>query len=351
MSDPVLIYGAAGYTGRIIVQEALRLRIRPILGGRSESKLAPIAERLGLEYRIASLTEPHALDAALQDVRAVLHVAGPFSETARPMAEACLRTGTHYLDITGEAAVIEALAQRHREACSRRIMLMPAVGFDVVPSDCLAAHVAARLPSATQLSIGVRGMELVTRGSARTFMEHAGRGILVRRNGVTATVPPGSLRHDFDYGDGLRPSVNVTWGDVVTAHYTTGIPNIDVYFESTPLFRNSELVNRYAGQMLATAPGQVWLKLHADLLPEGPTDAQRASVNMVIVAEAHDANGNSVCSRLRTPQAYTFTGPTAIAVVQRVLRGDVELGFQTPARVYGADFVLSLPDVRREDIA
>jgi len=164
-------------------------------------------------------------------------------------------------------------------------------------------------------------------------------------------VPPGSLQRAFDYGDGLRPGVSVTWGDVVTAYYTTGIPNIEVYFESTPLFRVAETVNRYAGWMLGTAAWQVWLKMHADLLPEGPTEAQRAGVKMVIVAEAEDARGRRVCSRLHTPQAYTFTGTTAPAIARRVLQGDVECGFQTPARVYGADFVLTLPEVRREDVA
>jgi len=350
VSDPLMIYGATGYTGELVVHEALRLGLRPLLGGRNEAKLAPLAQQLGLDYRVASLGEASALEAALRDVKVVVHAAGPFSETAHPMVEACLRTSTHYLDISGEASVIEALAGRNMEARRQRIMLMPGVGFDVVPSDCLAAHMARRLPRAQRLAIGIRGMVLITRGSIKTFIEHAGRGIQVRRGGVMTTVPAGSLQRDFDYGDGPRPSVNLAWGDVITAYYTTSIPNIEVYFEGTAPFRWVEALNRYAGWMLSTAPWQLWLRIHAELLPKGPTEAQRAGLKMVIVAEVEDARGRRACARLHTPQAYTFTGVTASAVAQRVLQGDIEVGFQTPARVYGPDFVLSFPEVWREDV-
>jgi short subunit dehydrogenase-like uncharacterized protein len=102
--------------------------------------------------------------------------------------------------------------------------------------------------------------------------------------------------------------------------------------------------------MLRSAPWQASLAATMNLLPEGPTDAQRASAQMVIVAEARSSGGRCVRARLRTPEAYTFTGTTAATVARRVLRGDLEIGFQTPARVYGADFVLSLANVSREDL-
>ena len=193
-------------------------------------------------------------------------------------------------------------------------------------------------------------MTLSSRGSARTFVEQAGRDILIRRNGVLVGVAPESLQHAFDYGDGPCSSVNVTWGDVVAAYYTTGIPNIEVYFEATPLFRNSLLASRYIGPVMTTAPWQVWMKAAADFLPEGPTDAERAAIETVIVAEASDGRGHCVRARVRAPQAYTTTSLTAPAVARRVLHGDVESGFQTPARVYGADFILSFPNVHREDV-
>ncbi len=204
MSDPLLIYGATGYTGRLMTNAAVALGLRPVLCGRNEPKLRASAEPLGLEYRVAQITEPGQLAAALYGMAVVLHGAGPFSRTSRPMIDACLRAGAHYLDITGEVPVIEDLVHRDAEARARRIMIMPAVGFDVVPSDCLAAHVAGRFPGASRLAIGLSGLRFATRGSAKTLVEHAGCGVLVRRDGLITPVSPGALSRVFDYGSGPR---------------------------------------------------------------------------------------------------------------------------------------------------
>jgi len=350
VSDPLLIYGATGYTGKLITAAAVKLGLRPVLCGRNQAKLEASAAPLGLDYRVAALTEPDRLAAALCGIDVVLHAAGPFSVTSWPMIDACLRSGAHYLDITGEVPVLEAAVRRDAEARARRIMIMPAAGFDVVPSDCLAAHVARRLPSASRLAIGLSGLRFATRGSAKTLAEHAGQGVLVRRDGVITPVPPGALSRAFDYGAGPRPSLNISWGDVSTAYYTTGIPNIEVYFEATPLLQVMLLASRYLGGMLSTGLWQTWLKTWADILPEGHSEEERAASAMVIVAEADDGAGRRVCARLRTPEAYTFTAITAAAIARRVLRGDLEVGFQTPARLYGPDFILAFAGVDREDL-
>ena len=350
MSDPLLIYGATGYTGRLVTRAAVALGLRPILAGRDEAAVAACAAPLGLEYRAAALTDPDRLMAVLRDIGVVLHVAGPFSRTARPMVEACLQRGAHYLDVTGEIPVIEDLARRSAEARRRGIMIMPAVGFDVVPSDCLAAHVARRLPGATHLMLGISGLRFATPGSAQTLAEHAGHGVAVRREGVIVSVLPGALSRPFDYGAGPRDSLNISWGDVSSAFYTTGIPNIDVYFEATPLLRGMLMASRYFGWMLSSAPWQAWLKACAGLLPPGQSEAERRASPMVVVAEAV-AGARRVCARLRAPEAYTFTATTAATIARRVVTGDLETGFQTPARVYGADFVLAFDGVQREDLA
>lgn len=350
MSDPLLIYGATGYTGRLVTTAAVALGLSPVLCGRNGAKLEAAAEPFGLEYRVAGLTEPDRLDAALCGIAVVLHAAGPFSSTARPMIDACLRAGTHYLDITGEIPVLEDVVRRDADARARQIMIMPAVGFDVVPSDCLAAHVARRFRTASRLAIGLSGLRFATRGSAKTLAEHAGCGVLVRRDGLITSVAPGALSRVFDYGAGPRVSLNISWGDVSSAFYTTGIPNIEVYFEATPMLRGMLMASRYLGGLLSTAPWQAWLKACADVLPEGDSAAARAAAAMVIVAEADDGAGRRAAARLRTPEAYTFTGTSAAAIAQRVLHGDLEIGFQTPARLYGPDFVLSLAGVAREDL-
>jgi short subunit dehydrogenase-like uncharacterized protein len=350
MSDRLLIYGATGYSGRLITQEVLRSGLRPILCGRNHAALAAVGEGLGLEYRVADLAQPSQIDAALRETAVVVHAAGPFSGTARPMVEACLRSRTHYLDITGEIFVIESLARDDARARAAGIMIMPAVGFDVVPSDCLAAHVAGRLRGASSLEFGLSGLRFVTAGSARTLVEQTGRGVNVRRGGRIVSVPPGSVTRWLDYGAGPQCSMNISWGDVASAFYTTGIPNIDVFYEATPVLKAMMLASRYAGWVLRTAPWQASLKAYTSLLPDGPTPSERASSKMVIVAAATDGRGRTARARLHTTEAYTFTAIAAAAIARRVLRGDLEVGFQTPGRVYGPDFVLSLDGATREDL-
>ena len=349
-SDALLIYGATGFTGGLVVEAARARGLRPVLGGRNRVRLEALAASTGLEYRVAPLTDPDALERSLEAVDVALLVAGPFSETAPPMLEACLRTGTHYLDLTGECAAIEATLGKSAAArrCGR--MVMPGCGFDIVASDCLASHVNRRLPGAEHLVIGLSGLVTPTRGSLRTIVEHAGMAVRTRRAGRFAAVPPAALRRRFDFGRGDGWSSAVTWGDVVTAFLTTGIPNIEVYFEETPAFRAMLLAGRTFGPLLQAPAAQAWMKAHAQFLPEGPSAAERAHHTCVVVAEAESADGRRAVSRLHTPEAYSLSAQTATAIAARALGGDVEAGFQTPARVYGADFILEFAGVSREDL-
>lgn len=349
-ADPLLVYGAAGYTGRLVVERALARGLRPILAGRTASRLETLSAEFDCEYAVVALTDTAALDRLLRRVRVAVLAAGPFSQTAVPMCEACVRTGVHYLDLTGECTVIETLFARSERARRGECMVMPGCGFDVVASDCLAAHVARRLPGASHLAIGLSGLVTVTRGSLRTIAEQAGQPVRVRRDGGYTAVPPGALRRRFDYGHGSGWSSAVTWGDVATAFHTTGIPNVDVYFEETPPVRAMLLAGRTFGQTLQTPLAQSWLKAHAQFFPEGPTATERAIQRCVVVAEALSDDGGAAVSRLGTPEAYAFSSQTAVAIAERALRGDVEFGCQTPGRVYGPDFVLGFEGVTREDL-
>jgi short subunit dehydrogenase-like uncharacterized protein len=266
------------------------------------------------------------------------------------VVDACLRSGIHYLDISGEVEVIEALARRDAEARQRGVAIMPGIGFDVVAGDCLAAHVVGRLPGAEHLALGVSGLRFMTRGTARSVVEAADYGV-VRRGGRVTRVPLGSLRHEFDFGAGPRRCLNISWGDVAAAWYTTGIPNIEVYGESTPLLEGFLASSRSFGWLLGSPPLQAWLKAGVDLLPEGPTAEERAATQAVLVAEVRDRSGRRAAARLTTPEVYSFTGTIAAAIARRVLAGDLEVGFQTPGRVYGADLVLAFDGVSREDLA
>lgn len=348
-SAPFALYGATGYTGRLIVEHAVARGHQPLLLGRDAVRLGELGARFGLRYREVSLHESDELGAVLRRVPVLLNAAGPFSVTAAPLLAACLATGTHYTDVTGEVQAIESAAARNADARDRGIMVMPAIGFDVVPSDCLAAHVARRLPEASTLRLGLRGLEHLSRGSARTIIQQLGRGVWVRRGGRLRTVAPGSLRRPFDYGDGPSPSVAVSWGDVASAYFSTGIPNIEVYFAETLPLRGAVAAHRTLGWLLSTAGWQNLLQFNARWLPEGPSAAQRRRTSVTLVAEATADDGRRASARMRTPEVYTFTAASAVHVLERIMKGDAQPGFQTPSRVWGPDFVLSLDGVSRVD--
>ncbi len=226
-STPCLIYGANGYTGALIARMAAERGMRPILAGRNRDAIVAQAGALGLEYRVFALDDAAALDVALDGVTVALHCAGPFAHTDRPMVDGCLRKKTHYLDITGEAAVFEALARRDAQAKAAGIMLLPGAGFDVVPSDCLAAHLKRRLPGACRLALAFLTLSRVSWGTATTAVENLHRGGLVRQDGQLVSVPAAHKTRTIDFGDRSAAAVALPWGDVSTAFYSTGIPNIE----------------------------------------------------------------------------------------------------------------------------
>ncbi len=350
MPGRLLIYGATGFSGRLVAERAQGSGLDVVLAGRSAQRLQPQAESLGLPWRVARLDDHRALDTALEDVDVVLHVAGPFTATAQHMLEACLRTNTHYLDLSGELPVYPELHRYDAAARSRGLVVMPGVGYVVAASDFLAAHVAARMPDARRLRIGLSRTDLISRGTLRAMLGLVREGVTVRRDGELTSVPVGRLERTFDYGDGDRLSTALSWADVYTAYYTTGIPDIEVYVEADLLARCLYQVGAWFAVPSRLPPWRQLLEWQASFWPLGPSAAARAAARRVIVAEAEDVWRRCVRARLHTPDGYSFTPAVALAIVQRVLDGDFLPGFQTPAGVYGADFVLSLDGVRREDL-
>jgi len=346
-----LIYGATGYTGSLIAHEAVRRGYRPILAGRNAVALAGLAMKLELEQRVFSLDDPAAVIAGLRGVRAVLHCAGPFAHTSKPMADGCLRVSVHYLDITGEVEVFEALAARDSEAKEAGIMLLPGVGFDVVPSDCLAAHLKRRLPSASRLALGLQSHSRMSRGTATTIVENLHGGGLVRRGGVLTNVPAAWKTRKIDFGTGPVKAMTIPWGDLSTAYHSTGIPNIEVYMAAPLATRLAARASRYLGWVLGSSFIQGRLKRRIRAGPPGPTDEERARGKTFLWGEATDDAGQRVVSRLRGPEGYTLTVLAALAVVERVVAGGAPPGFQTPSTAYGPDFVLGLEGVIRQDEA
>lgn len=344
-----LIYGANGYTGELIAREAARRGLKPILGGRSQIKIEPLAKELNLVCRTFSLEDKKSLEYTLKEVDFVIHCAGPFSLTSRPMIDACLRMGKHYLDITGEISVFEAAAARDEQAKVAGVMLMPGVGFDVVPSDCLARHLKNRLPSATHLSLAFMGLGGISHGTQATMTMNIGKGGAIRRDGVIENVPAAWKDREIDFGDGKPVTcTTIPWGDVATAFYSTGIPNIEVYTALPGSVRNLMVLSRYLGWVLATSPVQKYL--HSKIPEGGPTEEARGKGKSHLYGEAWDEAGNKVAARLLCPEGYTVTYLAALKIAKKVLEGNAPIGYQTPAKAYGADLILEIEGTKRTDI-
>jgi short subunit dehydrogenase-like uncharacterized protein len=334
-----LIYGANGYTGELIAREAVRRGHRPILSGRSAEKIAPLARELGLEARAFSLSAPK-LDA----VDAVLHCAGPFIHTSAPMVQGCIDAGAHYLDITGEIAVFEAVMAMNDAAMRAGVTLIPGVGFDVVPTDCLAAMLAARLPGATELELAFYspGAEL-SPGTLKTMIESIGEGGAIRRDGRIVRVPTAYATREIPFSCGLRMAMTIPWGDVSTAFHTTGIPNIRVYTAASPKSIARMRRIRSLLPILGITPIKRLLQAYANRRI-GPGAEKRASGRTYLWGRVTDGKAD-VTMTMTTPEGYAFTVISALTAVERLLASPKRPGSFTPAGFFGPEFVTSLPGV------
>ncbi len=349
MQNSFLIYGANGYTGELITRFAAERGLKPILAGRNEAKISELAGKYGFQYRVFSLDDTAKLDAALQEVEMVLHCAGPFSITSLPMVKACLRNKKHYTDITGEISVFETCAAMGKKAEEAGVMLMPGVGFDVVPSDCIAMHLKNRLPTATHLSLAFYGMGRISHGTQATMTMNVGKGGAIRKDGKITSVPAAWKTREIDFGEVTRTGVTIPWGDVSTAFHSTGIPNIEVFTVAPPSAVKMMKASRYLGWLLATGPVQKYLQ--SKIPPGGPSDAEREKGKTLLWGEASDLNGNRVKARQQGPEGYTTTALAALNIAEKVLAGNFKPGYQTPAKAYGADLILEIEGTSRQDIA
>ena len=347
----VLMYGSYGYTGQLIVEHAMQEGLQLILAGRNEKQLRAQAEKYKLEYRVFAVEETAKLDAALQEVDAVLHCAGPFVLTFRQMAEACIRNKKHYVDISGEIEGFEALALMDDEAKRAGIMLLPGGGFDVVPSDCLIAHTASKLPNATDLKLYIKSIGSgISRGTARSGIENSHRQGRIRRDGKIINVKNLWDGKEIDFGRGPSRVVSVGWGDVSTAYHSTGIPNVTAYMGFPKAMIAMMKFTQIAGPVLYTRTAKDFIKWMIGIFfAPGPSREKNKTGFSLMIAEVTDGK-QTARAKLRTPEAYYLTALTSVEIMKRILSSEFKPGFQTPSKVYGADFILQFNGVQREDL-
>jgi len=338
-----LLYGANGYTAQLMLPLAAQYGLTPVLAGRSAEKIAPLAEQYRLSYRVFDLSDPVVIDEGLEGCGAVLHCAGPFAYTARPMLEACLRNRVHYLDITGEISVFELAHSLDAAARAQGITLLPGSGFDVVPTDCLARHLHQLLPDASHLTLAFApsGGGL-SHGTALTMADGAGEGGQVRRHGRITRVPLGHRAETVDFGAIQRFCMAIPWGDVATAFYTTGIPNIEVMTSVHPRTYRMLRWQWAYNWLLRTKWMRRLAKKRIDQRMGGPSAERRAASQTYLWGQVRNAAGETREARLTTPEGYTLTAHSALLLTTKILQGEGKAGFWTPAGLFGSGLLDAL---------
>ena len=339
-----MIYGANGYTGSLIAKQAVQLGMKPVLAGRRDGAIAELARQLGCEKRIFPLDDEQAVDRALSGIGLVLNCAGPFSATSQAMISACLKHRVHYLDITGEIGVFEYAHSKHAAAQAAGVVLCPGVGFDVIPTDCVASALKEALPDASELALGFASKSRLSPGTAKTSVEGMALGGKVRKNGRVMTVPFAYKTREIDFGGGVLMASTIPWGDVATAYYSTGIPNIEVYMATPPhaiaQMRRLNLLR----PLMRWGMVQRLLKTMVERRVQGPGEAMRRNTPTHVWGEAHNAAGQVKVARVRTANGYQLTIDGSLTVIQRMLtQPPTAGGYFTPSTLCGWQLVESIP--------
>lgn len=344
MNMNFMIYGANGYTGELIAREAVRRGLTPVLAGRNQAKIESLAKELNLQSCAFDLNDSVQAVEHIKGNRLVMHCAGPFSATSKPMIEACLKAGAHYLDITGEIAVFEQTHSFHTQAQHAGVVLCSGVGFDVIPTDCVAAALKQALPDATHLALGFDSTSSMSPGTAKTSIEGMQHGGKVRKDGQIVTVPLAHKSRQIDFGNGKKSAMSIPWGDVATAYYTTGIPNIEVFIPaSTAMIGGAKLTNCIRPLFKLSAV-QKLVKSYIAKTVTGPDEGSRDKQRTFVWGEAKNAKGETRIVRVQTANVYSLTITGALAVIDYLMKHQPEGGAYTPAKLIGADLVTQLPE-------
>ena len=347
MQSQFLLYGANGYTGKLIAKIASTYSLQPILAGRTEANIKPLADELQLPYRIIDLDNKVQLKNALSEVKLVLHAAGPYVYTAKQMIEACLQTSVHYIDINGDISVFEMLKKYDAAAKEKNIMVMPGVGFDVVPTDCIALQLKNKMPDATHLKLAFASVGGgLSHGTAITMAGKIGEGGVVRENEKIVRKPLGQKGMWVNFGQKKLFVMTIPWGDISTAYTTTGIPNIETYTGMAPKVYRILKFQWAFNWLLRTEFVRNIIRKKIKAKPAGPSDEQRKNSSSFVWGEACNATGEKITTGISCLDGYTLTAHSSLLISKKILEGNFKTGFQTPAGCYGEDLIMEVPGTK-----
>lgn len=335
-----LLYGANGYTGKLVIETALKKGLKPVIAGRNKQTIAELAAKYHLDFKVFDLSDIEKIVSQISGFGVVLNCAGPFSRTVKPMVKACLKAGVHYLDITGEIEVFEWVKAQDSKAKEKNVILMSGVGFDVVPTDCMADCLHRKMPDATQLQLAFTSLGgSISHGTVTTLLENLGKPGAVRANHKITPVPLGHKGMTVDFGRRKVFCMTIPWGDVSTAHHTTNIPNIEAYTGAPKQAYYMLKLQALTNPILRTAFVKKKLQDYVDKNIYGPTPEQNEKGLSMVWGKVTNKDGKSIEGRLETPEGYKLTAEASIVITQKVLSGSFPGGYHTPAGLFGFELL------------
>lgn len=350
--DPWMLYGAYGYTGQLVLEQALKRGHKPLLAGRSIGKLRALAEKYDLPWKVLNLENPKTLREGLEGVDLVYHAAGPYVHTSTPMLEACIDTATHYIDVTGEISVTKKTLSYDQQAREKGIALISSCGVNAVPTDCLVKFLVQNMDEVIDLEVAIDTVKTQSPGYLLSALEMAGEG-QVRRKGKIVKEPTGKRVKKVRFNHRNSTVVSLPLVDLETIFHWGNIPNITGYvaqsYLSAHVIRATGPVNDalFSGNSLFSSK-VLKEKVQSEIIKrvQGPSEKKRARDRTHIWVKVVDKSGNEKQAWLESQEGYTLTASIAPRAIERIFEKKLK-GALTPAEAFGADFILEMPETIR----
>lgn len=321
-AGPIAVYGATGYTGRLVARELRRRGLDFVLCGRDAGKLRALAEELDdADVRAAGVNDRDALRHAFGNCAAVINCAGPFTLHGESVVRAAVETGTHYVDTAGEQPFMKLVADRYDEpARAAEVAVVPAMGFDYVPGDLLCRLVAREHEPVDELRLAYAVSDLVaSRGTMKSTLEIVKSGDVVWEDGAWKPAGAGPMRSSVVFPEpfGRQVAAKYPCGEIVTVPRHTRVRTIVARVAVSTMAPVGPLAPVLPGVMAGVGLAlrtPLRTALHAALgaLPEGPDEEARGAARFLIVVEAIGADGRSGRGAVRGSDVYGLTAITTV---------------------------------------
>ncbi|MDM0105032.1 saccharopine dehydrogenase NADP-binding domain-containing protein [Variovorax sp. J22R24] len=370
MFRQILLYGATGFSGRIVAEAAAKRwadsEYELILAGRDGAKLAKMGRELGFQTRVVALDDARGLDEVLgaSGMYAVLNAAGPFASTGLPLVKAALRNKRHYVDINGEADVYKQLDDYAYIAEQREVALLCGAGHSATTSDVMLVAALKLLSSQGIKEIGTvriafSHVKYVSRGSAQTAWRSIREQTMVVRSADAGPrkrprldidyEPSGRIERMFDFGDVApgqkgaesprRIAMLANLLDLLTARITLtrseiNARRIESFIEMPEGARIFVQLGAFSAPLYALPAWRRLVRAQVDMLPEGPDQEERLNDRHTVLLEIDDGAGRTLIDwRTETPDPYDFTADCVLGVIEGLPSRSL-YGWRTPAEMF-----------------